>query len=194
MKLGLAKTNSGEEIVADYLRQGGFTCLSIQDFMGQQKNQKTRSIDNLVISPLTDVGEVAMLRAHPDFYLLALFAPFKKRYNQYVSQESGSDIVNPEKLLSIGEFRRQEEIPIDLLYTSDMKLCNRKGARSLCSKLDSVLDIIETEKAPLKAKTIDKGEHSFHLIPAANKLGYLIIDSDFQKHPPSGYTWSAMPD
>lgn len=104
---------------------------------------------NAVIESIRTPAEVTFLRASPDFYLFAVDADVRKRYERIRTRRSETDSVSFERFVADEDREKfstneYEQNLTECIRLADMKLNNNSTPRSLERKVEKALRKIPT--------------------------------------------------
>ena len=152
-KMGMPENRDSMTKLANKLR-AAFGPSYITDQLYERANNEGH---NCVIESIRTPGEIASLRRKPDFYLFAVDASPRKRYNRIKKRASETDQV------SFKEFQLNEEREMNsddphkqnlarCIDLSDYRFENNSSVKQLLDEVQKVMDKIKTAVADGKRK------------------------------------------
>jgi dephospho-CoA kinase len=106
---------------------------------------------NCIIESIRCPGEVKFLKKFNNFFLIAVDADRKTRFNRIKKRKSSTDIVDFENFIKQEEAELNNKEPfkmniIKCIELSDYKFINNEGFSSLYNQINNMLDKIQNEK------------------------------------------------
>lgn len=161
-KRGLEVNRDNMILVGNDLRQK-----NSPSFIAEQLYERAKKTNkNCIIESLRTVGEIEALKKRGDFYLFAVDANQKKRYERIILRKSEKDNVTFEKFLEQEKKEMQSTDPAKQNISACIKLAdfvfiNEKTVNELHTEIDKVLEKIEK-----KDKKEDKNEELKYVRPS----------------------------
>jgi dephospho-CoA kinase len=139
-KRGLPPTRANTFIVANDLRKTHEPSYIIEQLF----HKASASGTNSVIESIRATGELEFLRKQPDFYLIAIDADPKVRYERAVRRKSSLDLVTFEKFLEDEKNEMKSVNPNELninycIENADFHLTNNGSKEELRTQVEEVL-------------------------------------------------------
>ncbi len=152
-KLGMPENRDSMTVLANKLR-GAFGPSYITDQLYDRANDLGQ---DCVIESIRTPGEIASLRRKPHFYLLAVDADPRKRYNRIKKRGSETDRVSFREFMANEQRELQSDDPgkqnlMKCISMADYMFNNDGTVRQLLERVGKVIAEIKTEVANGKRK------------------------------------------
>jgi dephospho-CoA kinase len=152
-KMGMPENRDSMTKLANKLR-AAFGPSYITDQLYERANNEGH---NCVIESIRTPGEIASLRRKPDFYLFAVDASPRKRYNRIKKRASETDQVSFKEFQLNEEREMNSDDPVKqnlarCIDLADYRFENNSSVKQLLDEVQKVMDKIKTAVADGKRK------------------------------------------